>query len=87
MTNQEKDSTIRQAIEVCLDKAEGILEANQEKGGIRSLFTVYVDGEGSMVRSTGHSLAMESGYQEALMHIISRLFHGAMEIEQVTEEK
>ena len=73
MMEDEKNGAIREAVGTCLDKAEGILAANQESG-TRGLFTIYVDEDGGTIISAGHTLALDSAYQKALRYIIEKLF-------------
>jgi len=67
MTEEEKNIAIAEAVDACLNKAADILKAN--KGGVRALFAVYADPNGTFVTSLGHTIALDTAYQQALLHV------------------
>lgn len=87
MEEKAENGHIREAIETCIEKAESILQENREVGdSIRGLLTVYADSEGVAMRTAGHSLALETAQNRAVVGILGHFFKAAMN-EAMREEK
>lgn len=84
MTDEERakrEDDIKEAVKTCLRKAEDILKANQSRDGVRALFAMYTNSEGTEVYIAGHALAVDGIYQKAITHILGVTLQKAVGID------